>query len=74
MNVNKIDNVNFNSKIFISSKQNKQNQYLYNQVLDILNKYKLPGSWNNEGFSIPSVCQKALSDFKELGIKFDKIV
>ena len=74
MNINKIDNVNFNSKIFISSKQNKQNQYLYNQVLDILNKYKLPGSWNNEGFNIPSVCQKALSDFKELGIKFDKIV
>ena len=73
MKINSIDNVNFNAKIYIPREKNKENIYLYNQVLDIINKYKLPGIWNNDGISIPSIKQKAIGELKELGIIFDRL-
>ena len=73
MKINTIDNLNFNAKIYIHAKQNKENIYLYNNVLNIINKYRLPGIWNNEGISLPSVCQKAIGELKELGIKFERL-
>ena len=72
MRVITIGNVNFNAQVYIPTKQNAKNQYLFNQVLDILNKYHMPATWNNDGISIPSICQKAIGDLKELGIKFDR--
>lgn len=73
MKVNNISRTNFGAKIYIPVKQNfERNNYIFNQVNDIVKQYRLQGTWNNIAIKLPNISEDAIQELKKLGITFTR--
>lgn len=72
MQINPINpnSTNFRGKIFVPRKQNLDRAFMYNEVMDFVHTHKLPCTVTNEGVDFPSISEKVIEKFKELGLKF----
>lgn len=52
---------------------NSNRKYLYNEVMGIVNKCKLPAVVSNRGVELPSPTKEALDKLTEKGIKFEAL-
>lgn len=77
MQVNNVSPVFEGKNIKITSEINKGRQYLYNDVLDIIQKTPVPAVFANEGITISAPESKSLTkvlgDLTKAGINFDTI-
>lgn len=68
------------TKVKILQEANKGKTYLFNEVLDIVRKDKIPATFHNKGvdFDIPSdapnISNKLVSKLEEKGIKFQTVI
>ncbi len=69
MKINNISSVNFNG-IHINASENKSNKYLYNQIQEITNVYKVPATFRTYSIELPTVTNEIIKKLTELGIKF----
>lgn len=60
----------FGGKIFVPRKQNLDRTFMFNEVMDFTHTHKLPCTVTNEGVDFPSISEKLIEKFKELGLKF----
>lgn len=54
-------------------KKNINRPYLYNEILDITNKLKVPANFHSDKIEMPSPTKALLARLKELGIFYRKI-
>ena len=69
MKINNISSVNFNG-IHINASENKSNKYLYNQIQEITNVYKIPATFKVSSIDLPTITDEIIKKLNELGIKF----
>jgi len=69
MQVNKINQTNFNGKITILDKDNRHKPLLYNELLQISRKNKLPAFFMTHSIEFPNVSNDIIAQIKNLGIK-----
>ena len=67
MRINRID-------IFIKGSENTHRPYLYNECLDMMNKYRFGGEFRNEGVKFSSMPEPVLKVLDELKIVYQQIV
>ena len=58
------------SGITILSKDNKQCQYLYNKVSDIVTTNKIPATFSTDYIELPRTNKSILEQLKQFGIKY----
>ncbi len=51
----------------------EQRPYLYNEVLGLTQKHKLPGVFGTKHIDLPNVPKKVIDKLNELKISFEKI-
>ena len=51
----------------------EQRPYLYNEVLGLAQKHKLPGTFATKHIDLPNVPQKVIDKLNELKISFEKM-
>ena len=73
MKVNNITSTNFGSGICISAAKNRNNKYLYNQILAMTKEYKIPANFLTDKIQLPSVTNQILNDLKKLEINYQQI-
>ena len=78
MQINKINygighKANYIKSIEISSASNKNRSLLFNEILDVSRKYKVPGVYKANTISLTSVPEEAFKKIKELGIILDSV-
>ena len=56
--------------VLIPTNQNKHRQYLYNEMLDLMNKYHFGGEFGNEKIKLNSMPESLLKVLEDLKIKF----
>jgi hypothetical protein len=56
------------------SKENIQRPYLYNEILNITKKFRVPATFHNNKIELPTPTIAVIDKLNELGIKFEKIV
>ncbi len=75
MQINTISPIFGGKNIKISKETNKGRQYLYNEVLTIIQKTPVPAVFGNEGIVIDSPASKSLTkvidELTNAGINFD---
>lgn len=59
--------------IVIPANQNTHRQFLYNEMLDFLNKNKLGGEFTNEHIKFRSMPEVLTTSLEKLGINFERI-
>ncbi len=69
MQINKINQTNFRGNITIIAKENTHKQYLYNELMDICRKHKLPANFCIDKVEFPSISDSVIEKIKALGIK-----
>ena len=79
MKAQKILNVVANQKpssvnIPANSAKNKERQYLYNEVLDLIKECRVPAVISNHGIKLPSPSTQILNRLNETGIHFETII
>lgn len=65
MKVNRIN-------ILIPSEKNTHRKYLYNECLDLMNKYKFGGVFGIDSISMVSMPESVLEELKKLKINFER--
>ena len=70
MKINNIDSTNFCAKAYIRCAENQKHEYLYNEILNLTNKYKIPANFRTEDIDLPSVSTDILKTLNKLKIKF----
>ena len=56
--------------LVIPSALNKHRKYLYNECLDLMNKYKFGGTFTNEEIKFSAAPQNVIDALKELKINY----
>lgn len=56
--------------LVIHSNENKHRKYLYNEMLDLMNKHHFGGEFRNETIKLSSMPDNLLKLLKELDIKY----
>ncbi len=56
--------------IIVPQNLNKGRQYLYNEVLDLVNKHKKPAIFHNKWIEVSNVCENFKEALNQIGIKF----
>lgn len=74
MRINKIESTNFGAGVRIRGIENKEHQFLYNEINNITKEFKIPATFRTQEIELPSINENVLSKLKELGIKFSKKV
>ena len=70
MKVYSIHPTTFKAGIGIKSANNKQHQFLYNEVLKLTRDFKIPANFRSKEIELPSISEKIIEKLNELGIKF----
>ena len=65
----KIQRVN----VIIPSNLNKHRKYLYNEILDLMNKNHFGGEFANEHIKLSSMPETLLEILKDLKIKYERL-
>ena len=60
--------------ILAKTGENVERPYLYNEILDITKKFKVPANFHVDKIELPTPTTDVIAKLNELGIKFDKIV
>lgn len=71
MKIHSITSTNFYGGINIKAAENKENQHLYNHILNITKEFKIPATFHTNEIELPSVSKAVIAKLKELGIKFN---
>ena len=61
-------------RIMSKSKENIKRPYLYNEILDITRKFKVPATFHNNKIEMPNPTLSVITKLNELGIEFQKIM
>ena len=59
--------------VVIPTSLNKHRKYLYNEMLDLMNRYKFGGEFKNEHIKLSSAPEVVLKFLKHLKINFERI-
>ena len=62
------------ARILPKAKKNIERPYLYNEILDITKKFRVPANFQTHKIELPSPTKAVIAKLKELGIKYEKIV
>ena len=73
MKINTVSPVFKGNSIKILAKDNKHKEYLYNELVDIVNKHKLSALFSNKHVEIHNPTKAVAESLKAAGIKFDKM-
>ena len=65
MKINPVNRIN----VLISTHANKHKTYLYNEMLDLMKKYKVGGIINNDYIKLNGVPETIKDDLKKLDIR-----
>ena len=70
MKVNNVTSTNFGAGVRIRCTENKNHQYLYNEINDITKEFKIPATFRTQEIELPSITKDILKKLKDLGINF----
>lgn len=77
MRTNNITPISFSGlkaiKIKPKYKENADRPYLYNEILDLTKKMKVPANFHTNKIEMPSPTQALLTKLKELGIFYSEV-
>lgn len=65
----KINRVN----VIIPSNQNTHRKYIYNEMVDLMNRYKFGGEFRNEHIKLSSAPEVVLKILRHLKINYEKL-
>lgn len=67
--------VSFKAGVYIgrNAGNNKAHKYLYNEVMAVVEEYKIPAVVKTKGIDLPSVTENILEKLSKFGIEFKKL-
>ena len=71
MRINNIEPTSFRASVRINCFENKGRIYLYNEVNNLTNEFRIPATFTTTEIELPAVSEKVINKLKELGIKFN---
>lgn len=70
MKVNNISPTEFGAMARIKQSRNKSHRYLYNEIIDLTNEYKIPATFKTGEIILPSVSVSIFRELNKLKIRF----